>query len=105
MFIKSLRIGLIGFVLCAANAWAGPSSIQGVVKDAKGQAIKARMFESSREMASSVFNTVKTDAKGRYISRGAEAGRLPSFAGSEWRSESVHYEHETQGRSNNATEL
>ena len=40
MFIKSLQIGLMGFLLCAANAWAGPASIQGIVKDAQGKPIK-----------------------------------------------------------------
>jgi len=40
MFTKSLQIGLIGFALSVATAWAGPAAIQGVVKDAKGQAIK-----------------------------------------------------------------
>jgi hypothetical protein len=40
MFTKSLQIGSIGFVPCVATVWAGPSSIQGIFKDAKGQAIK-----------------------------------------------------------------
>ncbi len=40
MFTKSLQIGFIGLVLSVASAWAGPSAIQGLVKDAKGQAIK-----------------------------------------------------------------
>ena len=40
MFIKSFQIALIGFFICAANAWAGPASIQGIVKDVYGKAIK-----------------------------------------------------------------
>jgi hypothetical protein len=40
MFIKSLQIGFVGLLVSAASAWAGPSSIQGIVKDAKGQPIK-----------------------------------------------------------------
>jgi hypothetical protein len=70
MFIKSLRIGLIGFVLSVATAWAGPSAIQGVVKDAKGQAIKNADVRIESKDGKQQFNTVKTDAKGRYISEG-----------------------------------
>src|SRR5207247_8014910 len=40
MLIRSLQIGVIGLLLCVASAWAGPSSIQGTVNDAKGQPIK-----------------------------------------------------------------
>src|SRR4029077_823725 len=68
----SLRIGLIGFVLSVATAWAGGSAIQGVVKDAKGQAIKGADVRIESKDGRQKFNTVKTDAKGRYIS-----GSLP----------------------------
>jgi hypothetical protein len=74
MFIKSLRIGLIGFVLSIATAWAGPASIQGLVKDAKGQAIKGADVQIASKDGKQQFNTVKTDAKGRYISQGLPAG-------------------------------
>ena len=74
MFIKSLRIGLIGFVLSVATAWAGPSVIQGVVKDAKGQAIKGADVRIESKGGSQRFNTVKTDGKGRYISEGLPPG-------------------------------
>jgi hypothetical protein len=74
MFIKSLRIGLIGFVLSVATAWAGPSVIQGVVKDAKGQAIKGADVRVDSKDGKQQFNTVKTDAKGRYISEGLPVG-------------------------------
>jgi hypothetical protein len=74
MFIKSLKIGFIGLVLCAATAWAGPSAIQGVVKDAKGQAIKGADVRIESRDGSQKFNTVKTDAKGRYISEGLPVG-------------------------------
>jgi Carboxypeptidase regulatory-like domain len=74
MFTKSLRIGLIGFVLCAATAWAGPSSIQGIVKDAKGQAIKGADVRVESRDGKTLLNTVKTDAKGRYISEGLQPG-------------------------------
>src|SRR5437016_13417438 len=74
MFIKSLRIGLIGFVLSVATAWAGPAAIQGLVKDAKGQAIKGADVRIASKDGKQQFNTVKTDAKGRYISEGLPVG-------------------------------
>ena len=74
MFIKSLRIGLIGFVLSVATAWAGSTAIQGLVKDAKGQAIKSADVQIASKDGKQKFNTVKTDAKGRYISQGLPVG-------------------------------
>jgi len=74
MFITSLQIGLMGFLLCAATAWAGPGSIQGVVKDAKGQPIKGADVRVESRDGKQLFNTVKTDAKGHYISQGLKPG-------------------------------
>src|SRR5712664_3213923 len=74
MFIKSLRIGFVGLVLCAASAWAGSSAIQGVVKDAKGQAIKGADVRIESKDGKQQFNTVKTDRNGRYISEGLPLG-------------------------------
>jgi hypothetical protein len=74
MFIKSLQIGLMGFLLCAANAWAGPASIQGVVKDAKGQPLKGADVRVESRDGKQLFNTVKTDGKGHYISQGLKPG-------------------------------
>lgn len=74
MFIKSLQIGLIGLFLCIANAWAGPASIQGIVKDAKGQPIKNADIRIQSRDGKQVLNTTKTDAKGRYISQGLQPG-------------------------------
>jgi 5-hydroxyisourate hydrolase-like protein (transthyretin family) len=74
MFIKSLRIGFVGLVLCAASALAGPSSIQGIAKDAKGQPIKGADVRIESRDGKQLFNTAKTDANGRYISDGLPAG-------------------------------
>ena len=74
MFTKSLRIGLIGFVLSVATAWAGPSAIQGLVKDAKGQAIKGADVRIESKDGRQKFNNVKTDGKGRYISESLPVG-------------------------------
>lgn len=74
MFIKSLQIGLMGFFICAANAWAGTASIQGIAKDAKGQPLKGADVRVESRDGKQVFNTVKTDAKGRYVSQGLQPG-------------------------------
>jgi Carboxypeptidase regulatory-like domain len=74
MFNKLLRIGLIGFALSVATAWAGPSAIQGVVRDPKGQTIKGADVRIESKDGRQRFNTVKTDGKGRYISEGLPAG-------------------------------
>jgi hypothetical protein len=74
MFTKSLQIGFIGLVLCVASAWAGPSSIQGIVNDAKGQPIKGADVRIESKDGKQVFGTVKTDTKGRYISQGLAPG-------------------------------
>ena len=74
MFIKSLQIGLMGFFLCAANAWAGPASLQGIVKDAQGKPIKGADVRIASRDGKQLFNTVKTDSQGRYISQGLQPG-------------------------------
>ena len=74
MFIKSLQIGLMGFFLCAANAWAGPASIQGIVKDAQGKPIKGADVRIESRDGKQLFNTTKTDTQGRYISQGLQPG-------------------------------
>src|SRR6266568_5051554 len=74
MFIKSLRVGFIGMILSVATAWAGPSAIQGVVKDAKGQAIKGADVRIESKDGKTLFKTAKTDSNGRYVSDGLAAG-------------------------------
>jgi 5-hydroxyisourate hydrolase-like protein (transthyretin family) len=74
MSIKSLQIGLTGLFLCIASAWAATSSIQGIVKDAKGQPIKGADVRIESKDGKQLFNTVKTDANGRYISQGLPVG-------------------------------
>jgi Carboxypeptidase regulatory-like domain len=74
MFIKSLKVGFVGLVLSVASAWAGPSAIQGVVKDAKGQAIKGADVRIESRDGKTLLKTVKTDGKGHYVSDGLAAG-------------------------------
>ena len=61
MITKLLQIGAIGLMLCAANAWAGPASIQGTVTDAKGQPIKGSDVRIESVDGKQFFKTVKTD--------------------------------------------
>src|SRR5213594_4386037 len=63
MVTKLLQIGVIGVMLCTANAWAGPAGIQGIVKDAKGQPIKNADVRIESRDGKQLFNTTKTDAK------------------------------------------
>ena len=74
MFIKSLQIGFMGLFLSVASAWAGPSSIQGIVKDAQGKPIKGADVRIESRDGKQLFNTVKTDTQGRYISQGLQPG-------------------------------
>jgi protocatechuate 3,4-dioxygenase beta subunit len=52
----------------------GPASIQGFVKDAKGEPIKGTDVRIESRNGKEVFSTVKTDSKGRYISQGLQPG-------------------------------
>jgi len=61
-------------VLSIASAWAAPSVIQGIVKDAKGQPIKGADVRIESKDGSKLLKTVKTDGNGRYISDGLSAG-------------------------------
>jgi hypothetical protein len=72
--MKLLRVVFVGLVLSVATAWAGPASIQGIVKDAKGQAIKGADVRVESRDGKQLFNTVKTDGKGHYISQGLKPG-------------------------------
>jgi 5-hydroxyisourate hydrolase-like protein (transthyretin family) len=74
MLKKLLRMGIMGLMLCAANAWAGPASIQGIVKDAQGKPIKGADVRIESRDGKQLFNTTKTDAQGRYISQGLQPG-------------------------------
>src|SRR5215813_12136262 len=99
MFIKSLQIGLMGLFICAATAWAAPASIQGIVKDAKGQPIKGADVRVESSDGKQLFNTVKTDANGHYISQGLKPG-VYRVSLVERRCQSVHHEYEHEAESN-----
>jgi tRNA A-37 threonylcarbamoyl transferase component Bud32 len=52
----------------------GPTSIQGFVKDAKGEPIKGAGVRIESRDGKQMLSTVKTDPKGRYISQGLQPG-------------------------------
>src|SRR4029077_11607812 len=52
----------------------GPASIQGFVKDAKGEPMKGVDVRIESRDGKQVFSTVKVDSKGRYISQGLQPG-------------------------------
>jgi serine/threonine protein kinase len=52
----------------------GPASIQGFVKDAKGEPIEGTDVRIESRDGKQVLATVTTDAKGRYISQGLQPG-------------------------------
>src|SRR5262249_43222687 len=52
----------------------GPASIQGFVKDVKGEPIKGADIRIESRDGKQVFRTIKTDPKGRYISKGLQPG-------------------------------
>jgi serine/threonine protein kinase len=52
----------------------GPASIEGFVKDAKGEPIKGTDVRIESRDGKQVFSTVKTDSRGRYISQGLQPG-------------------------------
>jgi hypothetical protein len=51
-----------------------PASLQGFVKDAKGEPIKGADVRVESRDGKQVFSTVKTDTLGRYISQGLQPG-------------------------------
>jgi serine/threonine protein kinase len=51
-----------------------PGSFQGFVKDATGEAIKGADLRIESRDGKQVFNTVKTDSKGRYVAHGLQPG-------------------------------
>ena len=52
----------------------GSASIQGLVKDVKGEPVKDADVRIESRDGKQMFGTVKTDPKGRYISQGLQPG-------------------------------
>jgi len=72
--LTGFALVFLGLVLSLANAWAEPSSILGVVKDATGQPIKGADIRIETRNGERLIKTVKTDMNGRYSSDGLPVG-------------------------------
>src|SRR5437899_10168683 len=70
MFTNSLRIGFAGLTISATAAWAspvGPTTLQGDVKDSKGQAVAGAEVHIQAKDGSNLQKIVRTDANGHYV--------------------------------------
>jgi hypothetical protein len=75
MLIKpSLLIGFAWLVLSIASALGATSSVEGIVKDAKGQPLKGADVRIESRDGKTLFSTVTTNPSGRYVSTGLAAG-------------------------------
>jgi Carboxypeptidase regulatory-like domain len=72
MFLKSLGIASVGLFVFIFNAWAGNPSLEGIVKDPNGKAVKGA--DVKIEGKSNFLKSVKTDANGHYICTGLVNG-------------------------------
>src|SRR6266436_204078 len=69
MFTSSLRIGFAGLIIFATAAWGapvGPSTLQGDVKDSKGQAVAGAEVHIQAKDGTGFYRIVHTDANGHY---------------------------------------
>ena len=69
--MKPLSIGLIALFAFSFTAWSGMPALEGIVKDAKGQPIKAAQV---RVEGKNFAKTVTTDTKGHYVCDGLATG-------------------------------
>src|SRR5204862_6291676 len=70
MFTNSLRISFAGLMISATAAWAspvGPATLQGDVKDSKGQAVAGAEVHIQAKDGSNLQKIVRTDANGHYV--------------------------------------
>ena len=69
MFTSSLRIGFAGLIIFATAAWGapvGPSTLQGDVRDSKGQAVAGAEVHVQAKDGTGFYRIVHTDANGHY---------------------------------------
>src|SRR5258707_3479367 len=70
MLTNSLRMGFAGLMISATAAWAspvGPATLQGYVKDSKGQAVDGAEVHIQAKDGSNLQKIVRTDATGHYV--------------------------------------
>ena len=75
MTIKSVGMAFIGSIIFVASALASGSTLQGIVKDAKGQPIEAANIRIETKDGAQLLTTLKTDVNGRYVLDGLPAGK------------------------------
>jgi hypothetical protein len=75
MFMKSIWIGVIGFMLLVASASAASSGLHGIVKDAKGKLIQGADIRIETINTGRLLTVIKTNANGRYSLEGLAAGK------------------------------
>ena len=75
MFTRTLTIGsiLFGLLFCSSSAWAASSTLEGIVKDPKGQAIGGAEVRIEAKDGNMPSKIVKTDGKGHYVCTGLPA--------------------------------
>src|SRR5260370_8977263 len=70
MFTNSVGSGFAGLMIAAAAARAsrvGPATLQGDVKDSKGQAVAGAEVHIQAKDGSNLQKIVRTDANGHYV--------------------------------------
>src|SRR5574338_590170 len=75
MLMKSTWIVFIGVVLLVADALAGNSVLQGIVKDVNGHPINGADIRIEATNAKRMLSTVKTNVNGRYRAEGLAPGK------------------------------
>src|SRR5262245_32070585 len=75
MIVKvSTLIGVAWFVVSVASVLGAPSSIEGIVKDAKSQPVKGADVRIESADGKTLFSMVTTKSNGRYVSNALAAG-------------------------------
>ena len=74
MFMKSIWINFIGFMLFAVSASAANSVLQGIVKDVNGRPIQGADIRIEATKTGRLLTTAKTNVNGRYSLEGLAAG-------------------------------
>ena len=74
MSIKSTGFAFIGSIIFVASALASGSTLQGIVKDAKGHPIEGANIRIETKNGGRLITSVKTDVSGRYVLNGLLAG-------------------------------
>ena len=67
MHLKSIAISLLAVMFFVASAAAANSTLEGIVKDARGHPIQGVEIRLEEKNSSKLLTTAKTDESGRYV--------------------------------------